>query len=495
VIRASGRTLQHPSDAEEPIMTRTSKRGSSPRRAALAMAVSIVLGGATARAQIVPPTTPTIPPPAVNLNAFAFSQAPEGNVQVGAWQPGASFAIETVNGQAPVTFAVSAGPDSALFAIITHINTNVAKGTAPERLLHFTGIAPGQYVGPGRDIAVTLTATDAQGKIATRKFTLTALPARVAKIVVADASVVRSQFTHATVTLDLLPPGAKVDYVHAESFLTSMPPSITRFGGQFAPQIDYVTGSAKPSAVADASGKASFSLDGIFFAGDDAKTGPCGAGMRLQVTIPNQAPATVWALANLDPVTLAQPTVYQVDQTWKLNDRFKFSTDPVPGVCAGFSVFTSGTFPIGAFEDANHDIALAVRSGPVGTDCHAISSAWVLPDGFQLTAIDWDVHRDGTACCTGDGCLPKNAAPTSTVVVPGSIPSEAIDRYQTVNADDPMKDAVGQTSGANPAHHPRHIFNTSFVRLACKETPSNDNGVRVTLKSVTFEGPAGQTFP
>ena len=96
----------------------------------------------------------------------------------------------------------------------------------------------------------------------------------------------------------------------------------------------------------------------------------------------------------------------------------------------------------------------------------------------------------------GDLCLPSSSSPAKGIIVPGAIPSEVPSFFESGSRDGKLKDATGMPAGTNP-HEGRlvRIFNTMQARLACKETASNDQGVKVTLKSLTFEGPPGRTFP
>jgi hypothetical protein len=47
-----------------------------------------------------------------------------------------------------------------------------------------------------------------------------------------------------------------------------------------------------------------------------------------------------------------------------------------------------------------------------------------------------------------------------------------------------------RADGTRPA-----FVSRMHVRLGCKPTALNDHGVKVVLKSMTFEGPAGVKFP
>ena len=433
---------------------------------------------------------------------LAFSRAPQGIVPVSAWKPGVRLPIETSGGTPPVTYSITTDhPDHLeLIQPPTAANPGIESrgGTGmkelpftPPRVLHFKGLA--DRIGSGRSISVELTARDARGAQIKRSFKLLALPARTARLQT-DANVVRSQWTRVHATLDLLPPGARVEALETVTYNSSGDPAgIDHYGCWFAAKL----GDIPPSVVAGADGKATFTFDGRYIAPDVYKTGPCGLTLRLNVKPPGETQfQKVWSVVTTPLVRLATPTTYRVDRTWALNSKFSYAIyPPLPGSCIGASVFTGGTFPIGAFEDGNGDLALAVRSGPLGTDCSVQSRPWRLPDGFTLTGIDWDVQRTGDKCCLGDDCRPDGAPASKGFIMPGAIPSEAAGHYESGSRKNPLTDATGISAGSNPEERFFHIFNTTQARLACKATASNDHGVKVTLKSLTFEGPAGRTFP
>jgi hypothetical protein len=447
------------------------------------------------------------PPVSDSRSDFVFTRVPEGIVQVSTWKA-TSFPIETSGGAPPVTLAFTSDrPDLDLLEITgpptaTGIpSRSPGEGSmpghpdslrVPPRALRFKGFD--RHWGAGIDLPVTVTATDANGRTISRSFTVEALPGRISKFQAANSSVVRGQNTSVTATVDLLPPGATVSVQGTESWVSSAPRGIERHPCSFS--ANFGTANTGPTLTADSGGRVSLPLSGTFFARDTAKTGPCSLGLVLDVTPPGGQSKRIWALASMETVRISAPVTYRIDRTWALSSKFRFAVHPpLPGSCIGASAYTGGVFPIGAFEDENGDLALAVRSGPLGTDCKAQSPPWVLPDGFHLVSIDWDVQKTGSKCCLGEACLPASAEPSGAIIVPGAIPSEDPQVYETASRDDPLRDATQLSAGPNPARLVRRIFNSTEARLACREADSNDQGVRATLKSVTFEGPPGQTFP
>ena len=437
---------------------------------------------------------------------FVFTRAPQGLVQVTSWEPGATLPIATSGGVAPITYTVTANRRAELLEIVEAPSAAVAGrnggiggvgGKLPSaHVLRFKGLP--RQTSAGSDLRVTITAADANGSKITRDFTLEALPGRVVKLELTDGKVVRGQNTRVQATVDLLPPGATVQVTDASDGLAgSQPIGISRLTCYFSAAFSSLPNKTGPTLKADAGGKISFAIPGSFAASSEAKTGPCYLGLVLNVTLPGaQFPTAVWVLVTTNPVRISAPMTYRVDRTWSLNSKFRFASHPpMPGSCIGASAFTGGVFPVGAFEDENGDLAIAVRSGPLGTDCKAQSSPWALPVDFRLVSIDWDLQRTGSKCCIGDACRPSGAAASEGFIVSGAIPSDDPHVYATSSDEDPLRDATRLSAGANPARQRRSVFNSMEARLTCKETASNDHGVKATLKSVTFEGPPGRTFP
>ena len=485
-------------------------------RQVLAAAATLWVAGCVAafaqRRQVTPrmPGEGRVPATSTDLGGrFRFTQAPEGLVQVSAWQP-TRLPLATAGGEPPITYSVTAERQPDLFQVLqtptiegapaigrrTESSPSTAGLHGQSPALLFKGLNPGGYFGAGNDLPVTITATDGRGQTATRTFTVEALPGRISKMELTDADVVRAQNTRVQVTVDFLPPDSSVVVTDTVTYLSGAPRGLPRLDCSFVPRETFGSGNG-PRAAADSNGQATFDFTGVFSASDAGKTGPCGIGLTMEITPRGSTDKKkVWALANRGFVRIGSPTTYRVDRTWTLNSRFKVAVSPpLPGSCIGLSVFTGGSFPVGAFEDENGDLALAVRSGPLGTDCKVQSSAWALPDGFRLVGIDWDVQRTGENCCIGDACRPSSAAASPGIIVPGAIPSENAQHYENASNGDPLKDQTGVSAGSNPSHQIRRVFGMMEARLACKETPSNDHGVRATLKSITFEGPPGQTFP
>lgn len=463
------------------------------------------------RLRVTPRASQQRPAPGTMTDAtpFVFTRAPEGVVQVTSWEPGASLPIATSGGVAPITYTVMAAQRPELFEIIEmrtaagsprsaggSVGRSPSTTTPPSRALRFKGMP--RQSSAGYDSGVTITAKDARGTTITRDFILLALPGRVSKLELTDPNIVRSQTTIVRATLDLLPPGARVHVRESTSYLMSIPRAIEQFPCLFGVDFGPAPQATGPSLIADANGRISLPpLAGSFGALDTHKTGPCALGLLLDVTpTGHKLPTPVWTFVTTTPVRISPSMTYRVDRTWALNSKFRFAVNPpMPGSCFGVSAFTGGVFPVGAFEDNNGDLALAVRSGPLGTDCRAESAPWAVPEAFRIKAVDWDLQRTGDKCCIGDACRPSTAPASEGFIVPGAIPSDDVNIYRTGSREDPLKDATNRSAGSNPSRRYYDVFNSMQARLTCKETSSNDHGVKATLKSVTFEGPPGKIFP
>lgn len=171
-----------------------------------------------------------------------------------------------------------------------------------------------------------------------------------------------------------------------------------------------------------------------------------------------------------------------------MRDQLSFKMSPgIPGICTGLSV-GGVPRPIGVHR-VGADLAIGIRSGPLGTDCRAGSVVWALLDGFRVTGIDWGILTDGDVCCVGNDCLPPNSSPDTAFGVPGAIPSENVNAYQSNAAFDSDRPAL-RADGRFPP-----FVSRMHVRLGCKKKLLNDHGVKVLLKSLSFEGPDGAQFP
>jgi hypothetical protein len=191
------------------------------------------------------------------------------------------------------------------------------------------------------------------------------------------------------------------------------------------------------------------------------------------------------------------------------------------GVCEGFSDFGAGRFPVGKVADQRNDFTIAIRSGPIGTDCRWHSQMVQLPPGVKPILDSWDTSAaasderrppnlpfDTTANATC-GIIPSgivyagSAAPASSdfnfargtswlpigplnkhenPFLEGFAPIETKDTVTVIPAE----------QGAPRTYHA--IIPPLRVELNCGRTLINDHWGFVALKSVQFSVPNNVTF-
>ncbi|MFO1425653.1 MAG: hypothetical protein U1F11_01490 [Steroidobacteraceae bacterium] len=486
----------------------------------------------TAVAQIQPivkPSTPTVlaaaPLTLKARDASGSARETFVSVMLAGPQPGGYFSVISSGGYQPLKFSIDAGANGALFELspapafrpiaavtavqsaarvaaadLTANTTAVASGGGGLRLaaettqwIHFKGFA--SLAGMPLSMPVRVTVTDGAGATKTITVTLELKTFRVAQVTV-PAGMVRGRLDNVAVRLAGLPAGASVtveatgnrvfdraDTVYVPHTPTASDASVGAFVN---PVCTFDASSdSRITGTADAAGDVALTLPGRFHydaqhpQATAAKDGPCQLALRLSGGTNDYA---FLAATERHDVRITPVTTYRIDSTWDLSSKVNFAMSPgLPGFCTGYSVLGTSVYPIGVFKDGN-DLAMAVRSGPTGADCVAQSQAWLLPPDVAVTAIDWDVQTDGSKCCLADRCLPPDHAPTQTVVVPGSIPSEDPQLYDS-NA--PSSENAPRRPFLSPMH----------ARLACGTTVLNDHGVKVVLKSLTLEGPLGLRLP
>jgi len=450
------------------------------------------------------PRLPTVSNPVRTLvPQLRFETAPSGSVELGALT-GGEVLVRASGGVGAITLTLETGRPNVV-TLAAHANSGAQlaqaggivsrvspansvprdvltrddKAAVPvERVVRLAPFANLSAIGG--PIAVIVRATDSRGTQASAAFSIAPVAARISAIS-KPGGTVRDQAIALGVDVDLLPPGARIDITESVSAASIEPrPAVCAFTFRQA------SSGAAPSATAGANGSARITVPGRFFAYDHAKTGPCAVVLKGRLVRGGGADEPI-EIRKMD-ISLSTPTPYVVQGTWGIRDRLAFDVRPgLPGACVGASV-GGVPQPIGVHQ-VGADLAIGIRSGPLGTDCAAKSAAWTLPDGFRVAGIDWDVVTERDACCVGNACLPSGSSPDTTLVVPGAIPSENVDAYDGNAASDADKPPP-RADGSRPP-----FLSRMHVRLGCKATPLNDHGVKVVLRSVSFEGPAGASFP
>lgn len=174
------------------------------------------------------------------------------------------------------------------------------------------------------------------------------------------------------------------------------------------------------------------------------------------------------------------------DRTWALRRYFDFTMlAKAPGsTCEGTSIGPVQNYPAGPFEH-NGDLAVQIRSGPLGTACRAVSPGVAVDDQIRLVAIDWDIERTDDKCCAGGQCGEGG------YFQPGHLPEDEPDRYQ---------DLIVQRGISGEVQYPnlrdgQWVMGHAHINLTCEPALMNDHGVRLVLRSATFEAPLGAALP
>jgi hypothetical protein len=460
----------------------------------------------TVTAQVPKPVIPSVtPPPTMGplVASLRFENAPNGAIELGALV-GGEVVVRAAGGYGDLTLTLeTTRPDVVTLAAPTRSGAQVARAgggaiapvpamAAPRdamihkdkpatpieravRLAPFTRLA-----AAGGPISVIVRATDSRGTQASATFSIVPVAARITNVS-KPTGTVRGQTIALGVDVDLLPPGARLEITGSVPAAEIKPRATV-----CAFNVRQSSSASAPGATAGTSGSMQFTVPGRFFAYDHAKNGPCAVVLKARLVRAGTPDESI-EFRKMD-LALSTPVPYVVQGTWALRDRLAFDVHPgLPGFCTGLSV--GGPPQAIGVHQAGADLAIGVRSGPAGTDCAARSAVWTLPDGFEIASIDWDTLADGNACCVGNACLPSTSTPDTSVIVPGAIPSENADVYQSNAVSDADKPSP-RADGSLPP-----FVSRMHVRLGCKATAFNDHGVKVVLKSVGFEGPAGVNFP
>lgn len=313
----------------------------------------------------------------------------------------------------------------------------------------------------------------------------------------------------AVIRLAGLPPGATVEVMKGTSDLSiaqsrelNAMPVATRCRAKYS---GYTPGGARPSVVratASATGTATLDFSLSFALPDDGRadgeTGPCSGPLAFRIT-----PATRTSLKTrsadiagngvqylMTPAFTIRPwTRYHYENTAALDAVFAFTMKGEgASLCSGTSIGPR-SYPIG-MHTRGGDLAVQVRSGPLGTVCKAISPGVVLPEDVRLIAIDWAIERDGTRCEASDAAAARVGE--QGIFQPGHLPDDVPDFYML---DQPVpsnrRQGIPQpTPGAD-----QHIVGFAHAWMWCDRTAVNDHGVRIVLRSATFEGPANARLP
>jgi hypothetical protein len=266
----------------------------------------------------------------------------------------------------------------------------------------------------------------------------------------------------------------------------------------------------------DGEGKIRHVRSGVFTGG----TSDCTARITIVVQKPQISSANPPLELVSAPFQLTGSRTVSLDTHSKIDDLFRFELKYGFGVCEGFSDFGAGRFPVGKVADPRNDFTIAIRSGPIGTDCRWHSQMVQLPPGVKPIVDTWDI-----VAAASDEKRPQNlpsdvvahatcgispagihyagsAAPASSnfVFARGTswLPTGPFRKHDNpfLEGFAPIETSDNVTLIPGPASRTYHsIIPPLRVELLCGRTLINDHWGFVTIKSVRFSVPNNVTFP
>ncbi|HEX7034239.1 MAG TPA: hypothetical protein VF210_00605 [Pseudomonadales bacterium] len=169
---------------------------------------------------------------------------------------------------------------------------------------------------------------------------------------------------------------------------------------------------------------------------------------------------------------------YRVNNTRELKPYVAFREEPYNvGVCSGTSPGTSGLIRVGVIDEAN-DIALRIRSGPIGTKCTWMVYPTGLRDGWELR-MTFEEQRVGNKCSPG---IETSAG--GSFEFDRMAPLYFQGGVLTLSENNPRGE-IPPYDMASAAKYFR------YVHLACGPTLTNDHGVTLRMVSAELFGPGG----
>ena len=182
------------------------------------------------------------------------------------------------------------------------------------------------------------------------------------------------------------------------------------------------------------------------------------------------------------------------------------------GACSGFSDFGAGRFAVGMASGSQGRFTFAIRSGPIGTHCHWLSSFLDLPTGVVLTKIDTTAYSDNQTGPKGSGATCRvhdfwegNAAAAvdgigeltrGTMFFP--ITNYDWEEYLSPNKrgyPPLVLDNLTLVSAQSAQAIYRSWMLPMRIGLQCDATALNDHYVTVTVNEMVFSVPEAVSFP
>lgn len=449
----------------------------------------------------------TLPIPALAFAAASTRSVPVLATPAGAL-PSVEFEVVTTGGAAPISFSVAGGTAAAYFEIVPPASSTPTRvPTAAElaaaqaaarvdptpagtitRRVRFKGTS--SAAGLPSTLPVQIRATDALGGAATIAVTAYPFAPRISEVV-GQRTAHESQYV--SFRLDGLgrASGVQVDSLNSAC------------GNRPMPNVTYAPGAVAPGSV----------TVGRWTTFRTASESCAGLQINASLRFPDSTALT-------GPVTLTAPTfaftprqVYAYEDTWALRDFLGFKAEGGTGTCSGDSTGTAGTHPVGVLK-SDGDIVLAIRSGPLGTECPFVSQTRVLPDGFTLRRIEFE-RSDGpnnsltnvrmpdppVYCSIGGsggtvgGLVAFDFTRGRNVVGSYDVPTADLSRYTVQGWERPLLTADGVSVHSTRDQRYTTVLLPMLVRLRCVMTASNTEYIRLRLKRIEFTGPPGLTFP
>ena len=201
-------------------------------------------------------------------------------------------------------------------------------------------------------------------------------------------------------------------------------------------------------------GKLRLKFDLYFY--QDAAGSTCPIHIYIAAMEPGKNRSVTERDTKLDAGTvhIESTQTYRMENTWDVvpfGVNIKVSLiGNSQGACTGISTGLSGIIPIGVVKNGD-DLSLHIRSGIFSTQCmFDLNPPFQLKDGWAVTERIWKMERE-----RGD---------------------RDVCRAGYSNAD---------PSGASFYVH---------AQMECAVGPDNNNGIRLTLQSITLVGPPNQTY-
>lgn len=448
--------------------------------------------------------TVVIPPLAI---ANTSTRSVPAMVGAGNTLPAVDFQVRSTGGVAPVTFSIVPGATSSMFEFVqTQTQTITPVQTAAEiaaaeaaarferkpagtvtRTIRFRGATNASSLG--NSFQVQIRARDVMGASVTTTVTVFPFAPRI-------APVAGNRTALETWPLSLA--------VQGLGNATEM--RVESVGGCRYTQNPRITYQAVQAV---SGGAASVSRTGSFRTSEPACT---GLQLQMALKFPDMSTFTAPIIVTAPAFNFRAPQTYAFGDTWPVRSLFDFRLQQShTGVCSGESLGTAGAQPVGVFRSGD-DIAMAVRSGPIGTECDYISVARRLPDGFALKGIEFTTTegpndsptttRFGPGprhyCSLGGGsALAKNFTRGAHVLRQSSLNAGLVadDGFTLEGWDRPLTtdDNVQLLEGSDNNY--AMMLVPLYVKLSCVFAASNAEFIRLRINRVEFIGPPGVQFP